>query len=238
MPRSIFVTGTDTGVGKTHVAANLVLALRRRGVDAGAMKPVATGALRGVSEDAVVLWAAVQQSDALDLINPVCLKPPLAPSVASRVSNKPIDLRRIWSAYRRLSSRHECMVVEGVGGLLVPILDRYPVARMVKRLGLPLVVVTRPTLGTINHTALTVRVARSLGLRVLGLIINHHEKFRIGPAERTCRQALETECRVPVLGEVPHRAPDRVFDRIADRLWATPERPRPPAAPGHPPPRA
>jgi len=238
MTPSFFVTGTDTGVGKTHVAANLVRALRRRRIDAGAMKPVATGAVRGVSEDALVLWAAVERSDPLDLINPVCLRPPLAPSVAARVARKPIDLRRIWSAYRRLSSRHECMVVEGVGGLLVPILDRYPVARMAKRLGLPLVVVTRPTLGTINHTALTVQAAKSFGLEVLGLIINHHQDFRIGPAERTCRQALETECGVPVLGEVRYRAPDRVFDRIADRLQATPGRPRLRAVPRLPPPPA
>ena len=219
MTRSIFITGTDTGVGKTHVAANLVLALHRRGIDAGAMKPVATGAIRkGVSEDAVVLWAAVKRADPLELINPVCLRPPLAPSVAARVSRTSIDLRRVWSAYQTLASRHECMVVEGVGGLLVPILDRYPVAKMAKRLGLPLVIVTRPTLGTINHTALTVLAARSFGLEVLGLVINHSVKIRIGLAERTNRKALEAECGVPVLGEVPFHPADRVFDRIADRL--------------------
>ena len=183
------------------------------------MKPVATGAIRkGVSEDAVILWIAVNRADPLELVNPVCLKPPLAPSVAARISRNPVDLRRVWSAYRTLSSRHECMVVEGVGGLLVPILDRYPVAKMAKRLNLPLVIVTRPTLGTINHTALTVLAARSFGLRVLGLVINHARNVPIGLAERTNRRALEIECGVPVLGEVPFEAPDRVFDRIANRL--------------------
>ena len=218
MTRSIFVTGTDTEVGKTHVAAHLVRALRRRGIDVGVMKPVATGAVRGVSEDAVVLWGAIRMKDPLDLINPVCLRLPLAPSVASRLERKPINLRRIWSAWRTLSARHECMVVEGVGGLLVPIKDRYPVAKMAKRFDLPLVIVTRPSLGTINHTALTVQVARSFGLRILGLVINHSMKSARDLAQRTNPKALEAECGVPVLGEVPFGAGNRVFDRIGNRL--------------------
>ena len=237
MPRSIFVTGTDTGVGKTHVTAGLVRALRRRGVDAGAMKPVATGTVRGISEDARTLWAAVDRSDPLDWINPVRLAPPLAPSVAARLSGRSIDLARVWRAYRELSGRHEHVVVEGIGGLLVPILDRYPVARMVRRLGLPLLIVTRPSLGTINHTALTVLAARTHGLRILGLVINHHQDFPIGPAERTCRRTLETECKVPVLGEIPYRAPERAFDRLADRVWPRAGRPAPDRSPRRPRPR-
>jgi dethiobiotin synthetase len=89
---------------------------------------------------------------------------------------------------------------------------------MAKRLDLPLVIVARPTLGTINHTALTVHAARTFGLRIAGLVVNHHERFRIGPAERTNPRALETECRLPILGEVPFKGGDRVFDRIINRL--------------------
>jgi dethiobiotin synthetase len=222
MTRSLFVTGTDTGVGKTGVSAGIARALRRRGVDVGVMKPVATGAVRGVSSDAVILKEAAGVGDPLDLINPVCLKPPLAPSVAARVSGKRIDLRRVWSAYRTLVSIHDCMIVEGVGGLLVPILDRTPVAAMAKRMGLPLIVVTRPTLGTINHTALTVHAARSFGLRMLGLVINYHARFRIGAAERLNPSVLERECRLPVLAQIPYgldgRAARRAFDRIANSL--------------------
>ena len=218
MTLSIFITGTDTGVGKTVVTAGIAAALRRRGVDVGVMKPVATGAVDGVSEDALLLRKAAGVGDPSELINPVCLEPPLAPSVAARITGTRIDLRRVWSAYRTLSARHECMIVEGVGGLLVPILDRYPVARMAKRLGLPLVIVVRPTLGTINHTALTVHAARSFGLRVLGIVINHSEKLERGPAERTNPLALKTECRVPILGEVPFGGGRPAFDRIADRL--------------------
>ena len=218
MTPSIFVTGTDTGVGKTFVACGIARALRRRGVDVGVMKPVATGEARGVSSDAVLLKDAAGVRDALQFVNPICLVPPLAPSVAARVSRTPIDLRRVWFAYGTLAARHDCMVVEGVGGLLVPVLERTPVAEMARRLGLPLVIVTRPTLGTINHTALTVLAARTFGLGVLGLVINHHRKFRVGLAERTNRQALEAECRVPVLGEVPYGPGRGAFDRIAGRL--------------------
>ncbi len=226
---SIFVTGTDTGVGKTVVAAGIAAALARRGVDVGVMKPVASGGRRRgtrcVSEDAELLRRAAGVRDPLDLVNPVCLRPPLAPSVAARVSGVPIDLRRVWKAYRTLSATHDCVIVEGVGGLLVPIRDCYPVARLVRRMGLPLVIVARPTLGTINHTALTVLAARTYGLAVRGLVINHHARFKRGLAERLNPAALETETRVPVLGEVPWLGVDPVralrhaaFDLIAGKL--------------------
>ena len=218
MTHSIFVTGTDTGVGKTYVAAGIARALRRRGVDVGVMKPVASGVVRGVSEDAALLKAAAGVRDALQFINPIGLQPPLAPSVAARILKATVDLRRVWFAYGTLAARHDCMIVEGVGGLLVPLLDRVPVAHLAARLGLPLVIVTRPTLGTINHTALTVHAARSWGLKVLGLVINHHAKVKIGLAERTNRRALETECRVPVLAELRHGAGPGAFDALADRL--------------------
>ena len=215
---SIFVTGTDTGVGKTFVSAGIAAALRRRGVDVGVMKPIATGTLRGISEDALLLKKAAGVGDPLDFINPIRLKLPLAPSVAARITRTRIDLRRVWSAYRTLASTHQTMIVEGIGGLLVPILDRYPVARMAKRLGLPLIIVTRPTLGTINHTALTVHAAQSFGLRIAGLVLNHHERFKIGTAERTNPEALERACRVPILAEVPFGGGRGVFEKITDRL--------------------
>ena len=214
MTRSIFVTGTDTGVGKTYVAAGIARALRRRGVDVGVMKPVASGP----SEDVAILKKAAGVDDSSELINPVHLRPPLAPSVAARLTKTRVDLRRVREAYQELTSRHDCMIVEGVGGLMVPLKDRYPVAMLAKELGLPLVIVTRPTLGTINHTALTVLAAHSFWLNVIGIVINYHEKFRVGPAERTNPGALETECRVPVLGEVRHGSGRRIFDRIAERL--------------------
>jgi len=227
--RSIFVTGTDTDVGKTVVCAGLAAALARKGVNVGVMKPVATGGKRRggkiVSEDAEILIAAAGVRDPVELVNPVCLEPPLAPSIAAKISNRLIDLTRIWKAYKVLSRMHEVVIVEGVGGILVPILDRYYVTDLVQRLRLPVLVVTRPTLGTLNHTLLTVRVARQEGLELAGLVVNHHAKFKLGVAERLNPEMLDSLSNVPLLGEVPYlgdlrgRPPEaEIFDEIANAL--------------------
>lgn len=229
MFQSVFVTGTDTGVGKTVVAAGIAAALARRGVGVGVMKPVATGGKRRggrvVSEDAELLQRAAGVHDPVEMVNPVCLEPPLAPSVASRLTHRPVDLQLVWKAFKVLASAHECLVVEGIGGLMTPLLERYTVAHLVQRLGLPLLIVARPTLGTINHTALTIHAARSFGLPVCGLVVNHHARFRIGVAERLNPETLESEANAPLLGEVPFLGDDplkaldhEAFDDIVNRL--------------------
>jgi len=229
MMRAFLVTGTDTGVGKTVVTGGIAAALRRRGGEVGVMKPFATGAIRVrgrlVSEDARFLRRASGVKDPLDLINPICLRPPLAPSMAAEVAKQPIDLRRVWAAYRELRARHSTLIVEGVGGLMVPLITGFTVAQLARRLKLPLLIVTRPSLGTLNHTALTVHAARSFGLRVLGLVINHAAGSRRGLAERLNPAALRKETRVPVLGEIPHLGADparalrhRAFEGILEAL--------------------
>lgn len=229
MIRSVFVTGTDTDVGKTVVAAGIAAELARRGVNVGVMKPVATGGKRRggrvISDDAEFLRKAAGVRDPMELVNPICLEPALAPSIAARITHQPIDLKHVWKAYKVLSSAHDCMVVEGVGGLFVPLHERYYVAHLTQRLGLPLVIVTRPTLGTINHTALTAHAAHTFGLEVRGLVVNHHAKFRIGVAERLNPATLEMEANAPVLGEVPYLGDDpakgldhEVFEEIVNQL--------------------
>lgn len=228
MIRAFLVTGTDTGVGKTLVTGGIAAALARKGVDVGVMKPFATGArrLRGglVSEDALFLRKAAGVDDPLDLLNPVCLEPPLAPAMAAKVARKPIDLRRVWAAWAELTRRHSTMIVEGVGGLLVPLSTRLTVADLARRWKLPLVIVTRPTLGTLNHTALTVDAARSRGLTVLGLVINAAARPGRTLAERLNPDALRRDTGLPILGQVPFLGDPRralrhaVFDRIAAAL--------------------
>lgn len=226
---SFLVTGTDTGVGKTLVTGGLAAELARRGVPVGVMKPFATGArsVRGrlVSGDARFLKSASGVEDSLSLINPICLRPPLAPSMAAEVSGSPIDLKKVWSAYTTLCARHSTLLVEGVGGLLVPLLPRLTVADLAQKMRLPLLIVTRPSLGTLNHTAMTVHVARSYGLRMLGLVINAALPARRGLAERLNPTALELLTRLPVLGEIPYLGADParalrhpVFRRLVDRL--------------------
>src|SRR5947209_3311877 len=172
MMRAFLVTGTDTGVGKTVVTAGIAAALARAGVDVGVMKPFATGAKRArgrlASEDARFLRRAAGVQDSLEQINPICLQAPLAPSMAADIAKKKIDLRRVWAAFRHLQARHSTVVVEGVGGLLVPLITGFTVAHFARRLKLPLLIVTRPSLGTLNHRSEERRVGkecRSAGSR-------------------------------------------------------------------------
>ena len=199
MARGIFITGTDTGVGKTVVAAGLAGALKRQGVDVGVMKPVATGG----REDTLFLMKAASFSDPIETVNPIFLEPPLAPSIAAEMSKVKIDLDKIWKAYAKLSSQHEFMIVEGIGGLLVPIKGNFLVVDLIKRLDLPIVVVSRPGLGTINHTLLTIRCAKSYRIEIKGIVINDLKKEKSGLAEKTNPKIIEELSGIPILGILP-----------------------------------
>jgi dethiobiotin synthetase len=213
------VTGTDTGVGKTVVAAAMAAALRLDGVDAGVMKPVQTGAipdddtnrllsvLGGSSPgslralDAEYLKAVAGVDDPMRLICPSMYVTPVAPMVAAEFEGRPVNVGGILSAYRDLAARHEFMVVEGAGGITVPLTEDYLMVDLARSMGLPIVVVARPSLGTINHTRLTVEYARSAGLDVVGVVINRCPA-RPDIAERTNPAVIERMCKVPVLAQL------------------------------------
>ena len=194
--RGVFVTGTDTGVGKTVVAAGLAAALKARGVDVGVMKPVQAGDYPG---DAAYLRRAAGVADTLRLVVPCYLPAPVAPAVAADMGHGTVDLSKILDAFQELCGRHEFMVVEGIGGLLVPLQDGLFVAGLVAAMGLPAVVVARPGLGTINHTLLTIRQAQAEGIRVIGTIINGYAD-QPDLAEKTNPQAIKKHSGLPVLG--------------------------------------
>ena len=216
----IFVTGTDTGVGKTHVTALILSELRRRGVRAAAFKPIACGT--GGRRDAEIYAAMMNHEQPLDTINPVYLRHPLAPSVAAKLERKRIDLSRILRVYRRLAAEYAVVLVEGAGGLLVPIRDDYFVADLAKRLELPLLVVARLGLGTINHSLLTVRQARSMGLQVRGIVLNDTVGGRRDLAARTNVKTVPKLCGTPLLGVVPHgKNGKQAARRICDRLFGS-----------------
>jgi dethiobiotin synthetase len=216
---SIFITATDTSVGKTHVTALILAELRRRGVRAAAFKPIACGA--GGRHDAEIYAEIMDHEQSLDVINPVYLRYPLAPSVAAKIEHKPVDLRRIFSSYRRLVARYEIVLVEGAGGLMVPIRNNYFVGDLAKALRLPLVVVARLGLGTINHSLLTVRQARAIGLKVRGIILNDTVGGRRGLAERTNIKIVPELCARPLLGIVPYgkRGASAAVRQICDGLF-------------------
>ncbi|MBI3616279.1 MAG: adenosylmethionine--8-amino-7-oxononanoate transaminase [Candidatus Omnitrophica bacterium] len=197
----LFITGTDTEVGKTFVTSALAWAFRRRGIDVGVMKPVVTGCRRGkgllLSEDANQLLRASGADDPLDLVSPYRFEPPVAPAVAGKIS-----FDRIEETYRILARRHEIVLVEGIGGLLVPLDAKRTVADLARRLGLPVLIVARACLGTINHTLLTLETARSAGLEILGVVLNRRNQ-RPSLAERTNPQVIRKLGKVPVLGVIP-----------------------------------
>ncbi len=176
--RGVFVTATDTEVGKTFIAGGICRSLRNAGIVAEPFKPVASGCpkIRGsrYSEDAAFLAHMADTDRPMDEIVPVRLGPALAPNVAARFSRTTIDLPAIFDAYRRLDGS-DAVVVEGVGGLLCPLTDEFSVLDFAVATGLPMVIVARPNLGTINHTLLTIRAAQAAGIDVVGVIVNRYE---------------------------------------------------------------
>jgi len=207
MTAGYFITGTDTGVGKTIVTAGLAQVLRERGLDVGVMKPVATGCVRRreglVSEDAELLAQAADAPEPLDVITPVRFAEPLAPTVAAARAGRPVDLTPVWRAWHRMRRRHNVMLVEGIGGALCPVTPRQAVADMARRFNLPVLVIARPGLGTINHTAMTVEVLRARRLQVAGVLINRYNRDTEDVAELTNPDEIQRATGVPVLGLVP-----------------------------------
>ncbi len=205
MLKGYFITGTDTGVGKTYVASYLARLFKKNGFDVGVMKPIATGD-DGFSSDAKVLKKSIKTDDSLELINPICLKLPLAPLVAAKLLRVNLDLEKVWKAFGILSKRHEILIVEGIGGLLVPITNYknriFYVKDLAKILGLNLIIVARPSLGTINHTLLTIDCARRYNLKIEGIIINYAAKIKEDLATQTNPEVLEKLSGVRILGTI------------------------------------
>jgi len=172
--KGLFVTGTDTGVGKTIIAAAIARLLQQRGVDVGVMKPVESGVddPAGFGADGALLSWAAGVDDAADLVTPYRLRHPVAPAVAASKEQVRIIPGSLTEAYVKLSSRHQYMIVEGAGGLMTPLAGGYLVADLARQLGLPLLVVARTGLGTLNHTLLTLLAAASHELAVAGYILN------------------------------------------------------------------
>jgi len=184
-----FITGTDTGVGKTVVAAGMAAYLCSKGVNVGVMKPAETGcAARGgelVPTDASLLKRAAGADDILGAVCPYRFKEPLAPSVAAERACRTLDPRFIVKVYRALARGRDTMIVEGAGGLLVPLSGSYSYLDLAAELGLPLVIVGRLGLGSINHTLLTVAAAKDKGVEIYGIVLNSTRRGRKGVAEKT-----------------------------------------------------
>ncbi|MBI5149992.1 MAG: adenosylmethionine--8-amino-7-oxononanoate transaminase [Candidatus Omnitrophica bacterium] len=196
--KGIFITATDTGVGKTIATLVLATLLREQGHDVGVMKPVQCGGV-----DAVFLKKSLQISDPLAEINPCFAREPLSPHLAFKREKREIDVKKILAAYGRLKQKHDIVLVEGAGGLMVPLRDDYFVADLARDMDLELIIVARLGLGTINHTLLTIEQARGQGLQVRGVLFSEAYNRKRGIPEKTNPDIIRRLGNVPVLGTIP-----------------------------------
>ncbi|MGH7855626.1 MAG: dethiobiotin synthase [Candidatus Binatia bacterium] len=206
MSIGLFITGTDTGVGKTLVAASLAAYLRDRGYRVGVMKPVESGCTERngmlIPEDALRLKEASGCAEPIEKICPYRFAEPLAPSIAAERAGQKIDVDLLLNTYGEISAEYDITLVEGAGGLMVPLLPSYTFADFARVLKLPLLIVAGNKLGVINHLLLSLEHASCKGLSVLGYALNRISSDT-SPAAETNREVLSGMTGVPCLGDLP-----------------------------------
>jgi dethiobiotin synthetase len=205
MPRNntpIFITATDTHVGKTVTTGVLGLLLQQQGINVGVMKPV-----QCAGNDAQFLKTLLNINDDLSLINPVFAPEPLSPHQALRRAHKKFELKKVAQALNKLQKVHEQILIEGAGGLMVPLKDGYYNADLIRDLKAHVVIVSRLGLGTINHTLLTINQAKAYGLTIKGIIFCDTNSGAKSLPERTNSQEIARLSKIKVLGTIPYLKP-------------------------------
>lgn len=204
--KGYFITGTDTGVGKTIVTACLANLFKNQNV--GVMKPIETGVdpecSSSSNSDAKFLMEITGVQDPLEDVSPYRLKSPASPYQAARIEGKVIDPERILERFRTLQSKHSMMLVEGIGGLMVPIAQRYKVTDLALQMGLSLIIVSRVQVGTLNHTLMTINAAQQQGLKIKGVILNPAYEGELEPIEAEQGKLIEEFSGIPILGTCPY----------------------------------
>jgi dethiobiotin synthetase len=218
MAKGFFITGTDTGVGKTVIVAALVKAIGLLGCSVCGMKPIETGCKKTevrsqksevrndllIPFDGTFLKKIAGMDDSIDLVTPFTFENPLAPMVASDIEGIPVDIDKIQKAFKELSKKYDVVIIEGIGGLLVPVKKDYFVLDLARDFGLPLIVVSRPGLGTLNHTMLTINYAIKEDLNVAGIIINYTRPPKYTIDEETNPEVIKQISPVPLIGIFPY----------------------------------
>ena len=216
---ALLVTGTDMGVGKTYVAAGLAHLLRDRGIDVGVMKPIELGWSRDDGAwppDADMLRQAAGVDDPIEDVVPYVFEDMVAPQVAADRMRTPIEAEVMKAALDRLRAKHQIVIVEGAGGLAVPIDDGYDLASFAVDCQLPVLIVSRAHVGTLNHTFLTTHYAQSRGLDVVGVVANRLDRSLHDPSTPTNAKMIERMCNVPVLGVVPFRPESDTLEEVVN----------------------
>ena len=198
--RSIFITGTDTGVGKTIIAGALASALRIKGVRVGVMKPISCGG----REDAEFLMECAGIKEPLDLVNPIFLKHPLSPNVAAAIEKKKIDLKKITQALEFFKKKYDTLVIEGCGGLLVPVTDKFFVVDLIPLMEAETVLVSRAGMGAINHSLLSLETLKIRKIKPLGVIFNRLTGGPFSIPEQTNPEVVSRIGKIPSLGVFPY----------------------------------
>ena len=203
--KPLFVTATDTDIGKTYVCAGLAYALKKSGIDVGIMKPFACGVKQKIgfsSNDLTILTNAAMVDDAEDIINPFFFPIPASPYTAAKNLGVKIDIDYLMKCFRKLDKIHDVMLVEGIGGIMTPILKDYAIIDLIKDLEANTIIVTSSKIGTINHTIMTCNMCKNMKIPVKGLIINNFDStgYPVSDLERDLNALTD----LPVLCSLPH----------------------------------
>jgi dethiobiotin synthetase len=206
--RGVFITGTNTGVGKTVIAAGLAAALRRRKIEVGVMKPFATAnkvfSRKYRSRDTAILARAAGITDPDCRLNSFFYPLAASPLVAAKLlQESPVNINKAIEDLRRLGSKYDFIITEGIGGIMVPLADNELVASFAKKIDLPVIIVSTSRLGTLNHTLLTVMACKNFGLRIAGIILNHSQK-RSNIVEKQTAEVIESLTKIKILAVIPY----------------------------------
>ena len=219
MFKGVFITGTDTGVGKTWFTVILMEALKKQGHQVAGMKPIATGAIledgKLMNEDASLIMRHCSEVTRYELINPVVFEPPVAPHIAANKKYEIIDLDQIIASYDQLALNSNIVIVEGIGGWRVPISDKTSMVDLVRMLDLPVIMVVGIRLGCINHAILTVEAIRTDGVNLCGWVSNQLDKDYLFKQETIDTLNERLDC--PQIADLAYKKnfePDKMLDRI------------------------
>lgn len=212
----LFITGTDTGVGKTLVTGGIASILKEQGLKVGVFKPVASGcrneAGRLISTDAEFLAKCAEMNPPLEIVTPVCYETPAAPITCADLEGRAVNYETIAAAYRHLCQSCDIVLVEGIGGALVPLDERHTILDLAVEFDLPMVIVARAGLGTINHSLLTIASVRNAGLPVAGIVISGYSAAEASIAEQTAPEAICRFSQTNLLAVIPRDEESSVED--------------------------
>ncbi len=206
--KRVFITGTDTDVGKTFVSVKLLNMTREKGLNPGYFKPVATGGVfrngNLVSEDVLTVKEQALIADDCNFINPVLYKLAAAPRIAAETEAEVIDMLKIDNAYEALCRKYESFIVEGIGGIYVPVTEEISVIDLIKKWELPVILVSKAVLGNINQTVLSLKALQNEGVNIIGVVVSYVTEELPGIAIEKSFIVIEEMSKVPILAKFPY----------------------------------